>query len=174
MSEKTRVLIFTGDGKGKTTAAIGMAVRASGHGHAVKIIQFVKADQGGEHDAIEKASHIDIIQTGLGFLPKADSDKFAEHKKAAKRGLKIAKEIIASKEYDLVVLDEICFAVSAGLVEEADVIDIVKIAKPDSCIVMTGRDATPALIEIADTASEIKCIKHAYESGTKAQKGVEF
>ena len=117
MNDRTRVLIFTGEGKGKTTAAIGMAVRASGHGHRVKVIQFVKADEGGEHDAIEKASHIDIIQTGLGFLPKADSDKFDAHKDAAQKGLEIAKKIVASQEYDLVVLDEICFAVSSGLVD---------------------------------------------------------
>ncbi|MCK5174186.1 MAG: cob(I)yrinic acid a,c-diamide adenosyltransferase [Planctomycetes bacterium] len=174
MSELARILIFTGDGKGKTTAAIGMAVRASGHGHRVKVIQFVKGADSGEHDAIEKASHIDIVQTGLGFLPKVGSAEFDKHKQAAKDGLLLAKEIIDSKEFQILVLDEICVAVSKGLIEEGEVIEVVKGAAQDSCVVMTGRGATDGLIEIADTVSEIKCIKHGYKSGIKAQKGVEF
>ncbi len=174
MGVKPRVLIFTGEGKGKTTAGLGMAVRAAGHGHRVKVIQFVKGADSGEHDAIEKASHIDIVQTGLGFLPKVSSPEFDKHKEAAQNGLSLAKEVIDSKEFQLVVLDEICVAVSKGLIEEDEVIEAVKGAGQDSCVVMTGRGATPGLIEIADTVSEIKCIKHAYESGIKAQKGVEF
>jgi len=174
MNTKPRVLIFTGDGKGKTTAAVGMAVRAVGNGMKVKIIQFVKEAPTGEMEVLKNTLGVEFVQTGLGFLPEESSKEFEKHITAAKEGLSIAKKAIESGKYDIVVLDEICFAVSKNLLEEKAVIECVKKAKAESCIVLTGRNASDGLIKMADTVSEIKCTKHGYDCGIKAQKGVEF
>ncbi|MCE5278797.1 MAG: cob(I)yrinic acid a,c-diamide adenosyltransferase [Planctomycetaceae bacterium] len=170
----TRILIFTGDGKGKTTAALGMVLRCCGHGLSACVVQFVKADAVvGEVAALHRIECAQIIQTGLGFLPPKDSPKFAEHGAAARAGLARAAKIIASGQFHMVVLDEVCFAVQAGLIEEADVIDAVRSAPPETCIVLTGRGATGSLIALADTVTEMRCIKHGMSEGWPAQKGVE-
>jgi len=174
MEAKPRVLIFTGEGKGKTTAAVGMVVRAVGNSMKVKIIQFVKEVPTGEMDILKNTLGVEFVQTGLGFLPEESSEEFEKHATAAQEGLSVAKKAIESGKYDIVVLDEICFAVSKNLLEEKAVIECVKNAKAESCIVLTGRNASEGLIELADTVSEIKCIKHGYSCGIKAQKGVEF
>ena len=174
MGAKPRVLIFTGDGKGKTTAAVGMAVRAVGSGMKVKVIQFVKEAPTGEMDILKNTLGVEFVQAGLGFLPEESSEEFKKHVTAAQEGLSIAKKAIESGKYDIVVLDEICFAISRNLLEEKAVIECVKNAKAESCIVLTGRNASNGLIELADTVSEIKCIKHGYNCGIKAQRGVEF
>jgi cob(I)alamin adenosyltransferase len=170
-----RVLIFTGDGKGKTTTALGMVLRAIGHGMKVKIIQFVKADAStGEIAALNMLPGVEIVQTGLGFVPPDSSPKIEDHRQAALAGLKIAQEAIASGAYSLVVLDEICFAIARHLVAEEDVVELVGKALAHTTLVMTGRGATPALIELADTVTEMTPIKHGMQSGWPAQEGVEF
>lgn len=171
---KPRILIFTGDGKGKTTAAIGMAVRGSGHGMKTLIIQFIKHDSStGEFTALKKLPGVEIIQTGLGFLPYKSDPEFLEHQQAAQNGLKIVDESISSKKYQMVILDEVCTAISSGLLNEENVIDIVNKANDLECLVLTGRGATESLISLADTVSEMRCIKHGFSSGLTAQKGVE-
>ncbi len=173
--ENSRILIFTGNGKGKTTAALGMALRACGHGMRAKIIQFIKADDStGEVNAIRNLPGIELVQTGCGFLPPISSPTFAKHKEAAERGLAVAAEAVASGAYDLVILDEICTAVTWGLFAEETVIAMMNKAAPGLTVVMTGRGATPALIELADTVTEMTCLKHGLEAGLPAQKGVEF
>ncbi|MBN1456673.1 MAG: cob(I)yrinic acid a,c-diamide adenosyltransferase [Sedimentisphaerales bacterium] len=174
MSTKARVLIFTGDGKGKTTAAVGMAVRAVGNGMKVKVIQFVKEAPTGEMEVLKNTLSVEFVRVGLGFLPEESSQEFEKHIAAAKEGLSVAKKAIESGKYEIVVLDEICFAISKNLLEEKAVIECIKNASAESCIVLTGRNAPGGLIELADTVSEIKCIKHGYDHGIKAQKGVEF
>ncbi len=175
MSKSCRLLIFTGDGKGKTTAALGMALRASGHGMRVKIIAFMKADPStGELAAVCNLPGVEIVQTGLGFVPPNTSPKFQEHRRAAEDGLRLAKSTIDSGEYALVVLDEVCGAVALGLLDEKTVIDIVRSAKSDSCIVLTGRGATQGMVDLADTVTEMKAIKHGMDDCIAAQKGVEF
>jgi cob(I)alamin adenosyltransferase len=174
MGAKPRVLIFTGDGKGKTTAAVGMAVRAVGNSMKVKVIQFAKEAPTGEMDILKNSLGVEFVQVGLGFLPEESSKEFEKHATAAQEGLLVAKEAIESGEYDIVVLDEICFVVSKNLLEEKAVIECIKKAKAESCIVLTGRNASDGLIELADTVSEMKCVKHGYDCGVKAQKGVEF
>jgi cob(I)alamin adenosyltransferase len=174
MADAPRILVFTGDGKGKTTAALGMALRAAGHGLHVCVIQFIKNDATtGELAAAAKVPGIQIIQTGLGFLPKPGSPEFARHKAAAEDGLRKAGRIIASGVCSLVVLDEACLAVARGLLDEKDVMAVVRQARPDDCVVLTGRGATPGLIELADTVTEMRCVKHGLASGRAAQKGVE-
>lgn len=169
-----RILIFTGDGKGKTTAALGMALRAAGHGQRVLIIQFIKADSSvGEIAALQKMPGIEIIQTGRGFLPPSTNPAFAGHCEMAERGLSLAAEAIGSGEYDMVVLDEICVAVAKGLLNEEDVVRAISTEKPIT-LVLTGRSAGERLIALADTVSEVCCIKHGLKDGWKKQKGVEY
>jgi cob(I)alamin adenosyltransferase len=174
MSEKPRILIFTGDGKGKTTAALGMALRAAGHGMRTCVIQLIKTDASvGEVAAAAAHAQIEIHQTGLGFLPAADDPQRAQHREAAQRGLVQAAEAIVGGRFALVVLDEICLAVAQHLVDEQQVAELLAQASPEMCIVLTGRGATPGLVFLADTVTEMLAIKHGLSEGRVAQKGVE-
>ncbi|OPY92916.1 MAG: Cob(I)yrinic acid a,c-diamide adenosyltransferase [Syntrophaceae bacterium PtaU1.Bin231] len=169
-----RVLLFTGDGKGKTTAALGMVLRASGHQMKILFIQFVKSDPGtGETAAFAGLPGATIIQTGRGFVPKPSKPEFADHRRAAEEGLKLAGEALRSGRYDMICLDEIAYAVARGLLAEEAVIQAVRQTHPGTIVVLTGRNATHGLIELADTATEMRKIKHGLETGWTAQKGVE-
>ena len=182
---RARILIFTGDGKGKTTAALGMALRAAGHRMPVRIVQFVKNDATvGEYKLLAAAAFtqmppavmptVMISQHGLGFIPKRDNPRFASHQQAAADAMQVAREALASRRFKLVILDEICVAVATGLLAEADVLSLVGAASPESCLVLTGRGATAALVAAADTVTEMRCVKHGYQSGIAAQQGVEM
>jgi len=174
VTEQPRILLFTGEGKGKTTAALGMALRAAGHGMRVLVLQFVKQDATtGELAAVESIENIDIVQTGRGFIPSPETPGFAEHQKAAQIGFAHANEAVLSGKYAMVVLDELCVAVARGLVPEKEVLELLDRLTDEMIVVLTGREATPGLISRADTVSEIRCVKHAYETGRQAQKGVE-
>lgn len=174
MTSDRRVLLFTGEGKGKTTAALGMVLRAAGHAMRVLVVQFVKNDATvGEVAACSALPGVEIVQTGRGFIPPADSPRFADHRAAAEEGLRLAAEAIAARRFDLLVLDEICNAVAKGLVAEEGVIRIVQSAPDELVVVLTGRDATPGLLDLADTATEMRCLKHGYAAGHPARKGVE-
>ncbi len=175
MMHPGRILLFTGDGKGKTTAALGMALRASGHGLRTMILQFVKANSTvGEIAACRHLPGIEISQTGLGFVPEPSHPSFPEHRRAAEKGLELARKALTSGQYDLVILDEICIAVSRGLLDEERVIEAVRQAHPRTCVVMTGRSATRDLIDLADTVTEMRFIKHGLTVGRAAEKGVEY
>ena len=174
MTQQTRILVFTGDGKGKTTAAMGMTLRAIAHNMTVTIIQFAKKDETGEMKTLQKFDSVTFIQTGEGFLPKETSPDFQKHKDAACKGLDLAEEAVSSDKIDMIILDEICFAISKNLLEEKEVLNLLTKAAPHKCIVLTGRDATAGIIKAADTVSKIEPVKHAYESGIDAQKGVEY
>ncbi|MEN6465946.1 MAG: cob(I)yrinic acid a,c-diamide adenosyltransferase [Syntrophaceae bacterium] len=169
-----RVLLFTGDGKGKTTAALGMALRAAGHGMKVLFVQFVKSDPGtGEMAALAALPGAEIIQTGRGFVPAPSSPEFSEHRRAAEDGMKKAAKALSSGSYDMVCLDEIAVAVAKGLVPEGAVLKMIRQAHPDTIVVLTGRNATVGMMELADTVTDMKNIKHGLASGWPAQKGVE-
>lgn len=175
MKEAGRILIFTGDGKGKTTAALGMALRAHGHGIPVAFIQFVKSDkETGEYAALKEMAGVEIVVTGLGFVPRPADPRFVDHRLAAEDGLRIAGEAVFSGRYGLVVLDELCTAVALNLLTEEAVLAFLDAAPPVCTVALTGRGATDGLIKAADTVSEIRCIKHGFNSGRKAQRGVEF
>ena len=172
---KARILVFTGEGKGKTTAAMGMVLRAAGHGMRTRILQFLKAaDKTGELSACKAFPHVEIQQVGKGFVPRPAHPQFPCHKAAAEHGLTLATEAVQSGQYELIVLDEICTAVQLQLLTETDVIDLLKRAAPNLIIAITGRGATPAILEQADTATEMRCIKHGMDTGHKAQKGCEY
>jgi cob(I)alamin adenosyltransferase len=174
MNGRPRILIFTGDGKGKTTAALGMAFRASGHGLRSCIVQFIKSDASvGEIAAATASMLVEIHPTGLGFVPSDESPRFAQHREAAQAGLQKAADMIAGRQYSLVILDEICVAVSRGLIDLQQVVGVVEKTPPEMCLVLTGRDAPPELIAMADTVTEMLCIKHGMHEGYDAQDGVE-
>jgi len=176
MEKKNRILIFTGSGKGKTTAALGMTLRASGHGQRILILQFIKSDASvGELTALKYLPGVEVIQMGRGFVPSATDPAFSEHCQAAGHALKIASDAIRSKRYDLIILDEICMAMAKGLITEDQVTEVIDLSsKEDSCLVLTGRGATDRLISKADTVTEMCCIKHGLQEGWTAQKGVEY
>ncbi len=172
------ILVHTGEGKGKTTAALGLALRAWGSGLRVLILQFIKGGQTyGELKAIEALKQvrdtIEVRQCGRGFTRRDESRK-AEHIAAAREALHDAGEEIVSEKWDLIILDEINYAVKFGLLETADVLQLIS-KKPEALhLVLTGRDAQPEIIEAADLVTEMKLIKHPFEKGIKAQLGIEF
>ncbi len=173
------VIVLTGDGKGKTTAAFGQALRAAGAGLRVVVVQFIKgAWQSGEIRAIERSGlPIVVFRSGRGFTIEGLRDRripMSEHQAAAQAGLARAHEILADETVDLVVLDEIFGAVTARLIGEADVLGLLDERRPDTHVVMTGRAASAAVIERADLVSEVRLVKHPYERGIAAQSGIEF
>ena len=169
------ILIFTGDGKGKSTASFGMAVRAAGHGQRVLILQFMKSDSStGELVGLRDKLGIDMRQMGLGFVPKVDHPKYPAHKDAAQKAFAVAIQAMQSGDYDLLILDEICGTVAAGLVSEQQVLETIAASRDDLNIVLTGRNATIKMIEMADTVTEMVPLKHALETGIPAREGIEF
>jgi len=172
--EAGRVLLFTGDGKGKTTAALGLALRACGHGMRVLVLQFIKAAITGELTASRHLPGCEFVQTGRGFVPQPDNPHFAEHARAAEAGLERAAHALREGQYEIVILDDICTAVAVGLLTEEHVATLMKKRPPGLTVVLTGRGATPRLADLADTVTEMRCVKHALDTGRRAQKGVEF
>ena len=169
--------VITGDGKGKTTSALGTVVRAVGYGHKVIMLQFIKGDwHYGELDGAKRlAPEFEMEKCGIGFYKIAGDDKPEElHKKAADEGLRRAKEVINSGEYNLVILDEINNAIAEGLLDVEDVKEVL-VNRPEKIhVMMTGRNAHPEIIEIADLVSEVKEIKHPFNKGIYAQRGFDF
>ncbi len=174
MNRKSRILIFTGDGKGKTTAALGMVLRATGHGMKTLILQFIKSSPSGELTALRHLPGVEAIQMGRGFVPAATDLAFPEHRRAAHDGLEKAAEALRSKRYDLIILDEICTAMDKGLITEDQIMKLIEESGEVSCLVLTGRGATNRLIARADTVTEMRSLKHGLREGITAQKGVEY
>ena len=173
-TKKGLIIIYTGNGKGKTTAALGQALRAAGHGMQVCIIQFIKgAWRCGELEAFKRFDDlIDFHVTGKGFTWK--SENLEEDKKIARQGWQLAQAAIGSGQYQLVILDELTYLAKYGMIDTQELVDVLT-GKPESLhVVVTGRSAPQGLLDIADLVTEMKAVRHHYESGTKAQKGIEF
>ncbi|MDD2598547.1 MAG: cob(I)yrinic acid a,c-diamide adenosyltransferase [Kiritimatiellae bacterium] len=170
-----RILIFTGDGKGKTTAALGMVLRACGHSMRCLVLHFIKSEGvAGEYRTLRTLPGVEVLVTGCGFAPPPGSSGWEKHRAAARRGWELLEERLAAASYDLIVLDEVLGAVKQGLIDLAELCAWLERRKGGEVIVLTGRDAPQALIDRADTVSEIKMIKHAYLQGEPARVGVEF
>ncbi|MFC2159768.1 cob(I)yrinic acid a,c-diamide adenosyltransferase [Actinomycetota bacterium] len=173
-----QVIINTGGGKGKTTAALGLALRSAGHGYKVLILQFIKdAWKTGESKITERLwPEIEMEQLGKGFIKVEDGKLQITEKdrENAEESLKYAQEKINSGKYDMIILDEINNLIAYGLVDLQKVLDIIRERPKGLNLVLTGRGAPDELIEIADTVSEIREIKHAYNKGIKAKKGIEY
>jgi cob(I)alamin adenosyltransferase len=170
---KHRLLVFTGDGKGKTTAALGMVLRATGHGQRALIVQFIKSDTS-TGEVLNKLMNAEIVLVGLGFVPPPEHPAFPLHRQAAEAGLELVGRALRARHYDLVVLDEVCLAIAKGLLDEDTMLDVVANAGPGVCVVLTGRGASDRLLAAADTATEMRCLKHALQEGRPAEKGVEW
>ncbi|MEN6440537.1 MAG: cob(I)yrinic acid a,c-diamide adenosyltransferase [Syntrophobacter sp.] len=171
------VVVLTGYGKGKTSSALGMVLRACGHGMKVCMIQFMKGDIfTGEWEAVKKLDcDVEIIPTGMGFCGiQGNPYPHPVHRDAAQRALSLAKERIDSGKYDLIVLDEINNAIHLKLVDGEQVLELIGKKPPLLHLVLTGRDALPEIVELADTVSEVTEIKHAYRKGIEPQPGIDF
>ncbi|MGO9374571.1 MAG: cob(I)yrinic acid a,c-diamide adenosyltransferase [Syntrophobacteraceae bacterium] len=171
------VVVLTGYGKGKSSSALGMVLRACGHGMKVCMLQFMKGDIfTGELEALQKLDcDVEIVPTGMGFCGiQGNPYSHAQHREAAQRALLMAKERIISGKYDLIVLDEINNAVHLKLVDLEQAIDLIRSKPPLLHLILTGRDATPEVLALADTASEVRELTHAYRKGIEPQPGIDF
>jgi cob(I)alamin adenosyltransferase len=175
--KKGLVVVITGQGKGKTTSALGIALRAWGHNMRVCIIQFMKGDiYSGEWDAVKKMSGmVELIPTGKGFCGiRGNPYPFEEHRKSAQEAIQLALQKMESGEFDILILDEINNALHLKLVDLGQVLEILHRKPPRMHLVLTGRDAHPQVVERADTVSEVKEIKHAYRKGIEPQPGIDY
>lgn len=171
------VVVITGNGKGKTTAALGMALRACGHGLRVCIVQFMKGDlYAGEWDGVKRlACPIELIPTGKGFCGiQGNPYPWKEHRANAQEGLRLAREKMASGEWDLLILDEVHNALHLKLLDLPQVLGLLDARPPLLHLVLTGRDAHPEVIARADTVSEVREVKHAYQKDIEPQPGIDY
>lgn len=174
IAKRGLVMVITGNGKGKTTSAFGQALRAVGHGYKVCIIQFMKGRKYGEVLATEKyLQDITIIQSGLDSFVMRNNPAPVDID-LAKQGLTKAEEILQSKKYNMVILDEINVAVDFNLISEEEVITLIKEKPAEIDLILTGRYASKEIMEIADMVSEIKEVKHHYNAGIKDREGIEY
>jgi cob(I)alamin adenosyltransferase len=181
-----QVLVYYGQGKGKTTAALGLALRAVGRGWRVCMIQFTKMGEwppgepvGETAGAARLAPEMELIPTGIGFVNiLGDPYPFEAHQEAAEKGLVLAREKLASNSYDLVILDEVLGAVSQGQLALDAVLAAVRDRPPSVSVLLTGHDDSEAFIEqvlaVADLATEMRKVKHPFDSGRQASKGLDY
>ncbi len=166
------IQVYTGNGKGKTTAALGQALRASGHGFRVVMLQFLKGGYGyGEHSFVKRYHPFEIVQVA----GKSCFDQSREERQEdAQKALWSARELVVSDDWDMVILDEVLTALSMGLLKTADVLDLMEAKQDATELILTGRGALPQVIQQADLVTEMLPVKHPYTEGTKGRKGIEF
>lgn len=173
------IQVYTGNGKGKTTASLGLALRALGRCWKVLIVMFTKGgDDYGELNSFRNlspdiAENLTIIQAGLDRIVYADN-KTEDDASAIKAGWELTKKAIKNDEYNLIILDEANIAIDLGLINLEEMIEVLKSKPQEMEIVLTGRNAKPEIIEIAHLVSEITPVKHYWNTGVKARKGIEY
>jgi len=170
------IIVNTGPGKGKTTAAMGTALRAVGNGMKVLMLQFLKGSwHYGELDAVKAfGDNFVMKQMGRGFVKVGGAETDPEDIRMVEQAWAEAQAAILSGNWDLVILDEINYAISYGMLDPAQVVDTLKHKPEQVHVILTGRNAHPTIIELADTVTEMKQVKHAYEKGVMAQRGIEY
>lgn len=167
------LVVYTGHGKGKTTAALGMVFRALGRSLRVTVVQFIKGKwKTGERSFAESLPALRFLVMGLGFT--WESDDISRDKAAARAAWAEAQKEISSGERDLVVLDELTYAFNYGFIDLSEVLETLRSRPAGVHVVITGRDAPEALLELADTVTEMTLVKHPFQRGEKAQIGVDF
>lgn len=168
-----RILVYTGNGKGKTTAALGCVFRALGHGQRVCVVQFLKGK--GDYGERLFGATIDRLEwhiCGKGFV--FNKKELAADRQVAMEGFRLAREKVLSDEFDLVVLDEITYLPFYDFLDVQEIVELIR-EKPKRCsLIITGRNAAEELIRVADTVTSMEQVKHAYNDGIKAQRGIEF
>jgi cob(I)alamin adenosyltransferase len=170
---KGYVQVYTGDGKGKTTAALGLSLRAAGAGLKVFIAQFIKMGEYSEIKALKRFSdHITLVQFGLGRFIKGKPSP--EDIKTAQKGIEAVKSVLSSGKYNIVILEEANVAVTCELFSVRELLDIIDAKPEDVELVITGRGAAPSIIERADLVTEMKAVKHYFQKGVKARTGIEM
>ncbi len=177
MTDKGLIIIYYGNGKGKTTAALGVALRAIGYNHNVCMIQFIKGewDYGELYSSNKLKPNFELIVTGKGFIGIIDDDHLiSEHIQSSKNALKIAKEKINSDKYNTIILDEINYALKLELITEDEVMGLLASKPTELNIILTGNYLSDKMLEIADLVTEMKEVKHPYKKGIKAKKGIDF
>jgi len=169
-----RILLFTGDGKGKTTAALGILFRAFGYGMSAKVISFIKSGDRicGEELAAKKMNGIEFDSAGAGFTWL--SKDLEKDKRLAREGWEKAKLALSDKKVNIVLLDEITYPINYGWLTKEEVVEAAKERIPNQHLIITGRDACKELIELADTVTEMKEIKHGFKHGIPATRGIEM
>ncbi len=169
------IILYYGDGKGKTTAALGLALRAAGSGKKVMILQFIKAQLSNEHKSINQLENIEIKARGKGFY-KIGEDKQPEatHRRAAYQTLREAQKIIQDSIYEVIVLDEIIDTLQWKLLNEKAIIDLIKSKAKEKILILTGHIAPENILELCDLVTEMKKIKHPYDKGIRAIEGIDF
>ena len=175
--KKGVILVITGNGKGKTTTALGIAVRACGHNMRVCIIQFMKGDlYSGEWDGVKKMNcQVELISTGKGFCGiQGNPYPYKEHRRNAQEAIQLVHQKMKSGGYDILILDEINNALHLHLVDLEQVLEIIRGKPPLMHLILTGRDAHPQVIELADTVSELNEVKHAYRKDIEPQAGIDY
>ena len=172
--KKGLVQVYTGDGKGKTSAAFGLALRAIGRGFKVYVIQFIKGGfDYGELHIVDKLPNIKLAAFGRGkFI--TDVSPSGEDAKLAQEALKLATKVVSEGEYDIVILDEVNVALNMKLIKVGDVLKLIKTKPKHVELILTGRNAPTRLVEEADLVTEMKEIKHPYMKGVQPRKGIEF
>ncbi len=171
-SGRARILIVTGPGKGKTTAALGIVLRGLATGGKVLLARFTKAAHSGELDILGSLPGMTILSSSRGMTPPAGHPDYPRHVAAARDLFERTRA--AAPDHRFIVLDEICGVVARGMLAEDEVAAFLAGLRGDQTAVLTGRGAGPGLIAIADTVSEILCLKHGYARGIEAQRGVEM
>ena len=175
-SRRGLILINTGPGKGKTTAAMGTALRAVGNGMKVLMLQFLKGSwHYGELDAVKAFGNNFILkQMGRGFVKVGGAEADPEDIRLVQEAWAEAEKAIGSGDWDMIILDEINYAISYGMLDPAKVAGVLRERPEMLHVILTGRNAHPLLVEMADTVTEMREVKHAYEKGILAQRGIEY
>jgi cob(I)alamin adenosyltransferase len=184
MTSKRRrglLIVVTGEGKGKTTSALGLAWRALGNGLRVFMVQYIKGrwKTGEKKLADLLRAHTDHLGLDIEIRPMGDGFTWVTQNReqdiaTTRKIWEVSKEAVASGKYDLVILDEINVVMKLGYLDPQEVIAFLKTKPPDLHVVLTGRGAPPEICELADTVSEVRAIKHHYKAGVQAQQGIEF
>ncbi|MEY4643035.1 MAG: cob(I)yrinic acid a,c-diamide adenosyltransferase [Pseudomonadota bacterium] len=173
-NERSVMILLTGDGKGKTTSGFGTVFRALGYGQKVAVVQFIKGVQASGEELLLKNSYpqVPLVQMGTGFT--WDTQNFEADKAAAQRTWAEAARMLQDPELDVLLLDELTYMLAYKFLDEATVLDALRTRAPQLSVIVTGRGGGTGLRELADTVSEVKNIKHAFDAGVKARRGVDY
>ena len=168
------IQVYTGEGKGKTTCALGLALRAVGQGFRVYMVQFLKSDGTGEMEASRRLAPDFIMESfgAPGFPRLRDPDP--QTRQTVEQAFARAREVILAGEHDVVILDEVNLVLAYGLVPLAEMLEVLRRRPPYVEVVLTGRGAPPELVELADLVTEMRPLKHYFEAGVRARRGIEW